>query len=207
MNHKYLHWHNKKDIQTLIKALKQGNSAVGTSDTVIGLMAPLTLQGFNALNRIKGRSKNPYLILMPSEFHIEKFTNGVNLKKIKNLMAAFWPGPLTIIMQAKESVPFFWQSERGTIALRVPNHQGLQEVAHALGGIFSTSANKTGDDIPKTIKEIDASILNYVTYIVDGYDQAGVKPSTIVDCTGKACFIVREGAIANECIQAILNDV
>ena len=137
----------------LITSLRQGNVSVGTSDTVIGLLASASKSSLEKLNQIKGRSDKPYLLLIKSWQMVRNFAQ-VDDPALNKLITNAWPGPLTIIFKAKDSVPLFMKSKQNTVALRVPDHDGLQYVLNEVCPLFSTSANKADQPIPMSIDEI-----------------------------------------------------
>ena len=202
---KRLNWDNPKDCESIITALKGNEIIIGTSDTVIGLFAQAHEQTYSTLNAIKKRSEKPYLLFVNLAI-AEKFLFETNSSEnIKKLAKNFWPGPLTLIVRAGKSVPFYLKSSKDTIAFRVPNHEGIQEVLKEVPMLFSTSANITEEPIPVTLKDINPEIVEQCSYIVGGQvsSQRGL-PSTIVDCSGKKCVVLREGAISKSDIYEVL---
>ncbi len=198
------YWQDKTIVDEIIKKLKNGLVVAGTSDTVVGLIAPLTQNGFDTLNKIKGRSDKPYLVLVGNREQANQFTDALQKEPIKTLIENCWPGPLTLIVPAKESVPSIATSSSNAIALRVPNHAGLQKVSTAMGGIFSTSANQTDQPVPQTIDALDQKIKDSVALIIDDRKLSNKNPSTILDCTGDAIKIVREGAYSKDFLRHYL---
>lgn len=191
---KRLLWGNEKDIAQLVTLLMNEKVSICTTDTVLGLLVPTTKKGFERLNSIKNRYEKPYLILIPSKKYVAHFVD-LQDKKLKELIDNVWPGPVTLIFKAKESVPEFMKSQQGTIALRVPDHQGLQAVMEKVGPLFSTSANITGELIPTRVEDVSAEIMNNVTAVVsDGKHSKEALPSTILDCTDPENIkVVRQG--------------
>ncbi len=121
-----LYWDHKNTICKVLAIMRSGGVIVGSSDTVIGLLAPLTKEGFDAFNRIKKRQEKPYLILVKSQFEAINLIDQVLSEEIKNIMRSCWPGPLTLIFKAKADLPDYVKSPDGTIALRVPDHVGCR---------------------------------------------------------------------------------
>ncbi len=188
------YWQDTTTQPALIDQLRTGHAVAGTSDTVIGLLAPLTKKGFEILNAIKGRSDKPYLVLISDSQQAKQFTDAFIEEPLKSLAKHCWPGPLTIIVPAKKSIPSFLTSTEGAIALRVPDHPQLQAIAKQMNGLFSTSANRMGHPTPHTITALDQHIAQNVSLIIDDQRPRENKPSTILDCTNKKIKIIREGA-------------
>ena len=199
-----MYWQDKTTVEEIIKKLKEETVVAGSSDTVVGLIAPLTQNGFDALNKLKRRSDKPYLVLVASRKQANQFTDAVQKEPIKTLIENCWPGPLTLIVPAKKSVPDVATSSSNAIALRVPDHAGLQEVALAMGGIFSTSANSTNQPVPQTVDDIDQEIKNSVALLINDQELSKKNPSTILDCTDKTIKIVREGGYSREFLRQYL---
>jgi L-threonylcarbamoyladenylate synthase len=199
-----LFWQDESTIARLSKALKDGDVVAGTSDTVLGLLADTTQEGFLALNAIKGRHDKPYLVLIASVDKVNHFAQFPLSPDVQKLMAACWPGPLTLVLPAKKELAP-WLAPSGTIALRVPQHAGLLELLPHFEGLYSTSANLAGKPVPKTLNELDALIRENVAYVVD--DKEGkntVVPSTIIDCTRPQLKIIREGTYSIADLKKII---
>ncbi len=117
-------WQDPRAIETIGKRIKRGEVVAGSSDTVIGLLAAATKQGRDALDRIKKRSQMPYLVLIKDLETAKKFSPVFQAGPVAELAHTFWPGPLTLIVPAKEDVPDYLKSALGGIALRMPAHEG-----------------------------------------------------------------------------------
>lgn len=205
MKEKRLSWQNEKDVEIAAKALQEGEIVVGDTDTVPGIFAACTALGVAKLNAIKERSDKPYLILLGSRDSLLLFIKQPSSIQIEKLIEKFWPGPLTLIFQAQEDIPTYLQSRQGGIAIRVPEHPGVKELALRCGGVLSTSANLGGKPTPETLQEVDLQIVQMASFVL--CDERGIssdKPSTILDVTGKQIRVIREGAIPVEELEALV---
>ncbi len=122
------------------------------------------------------------------------------------LARTFWPGPLTLIVNASDKVPLAYRSEEGTIGLRMPNSETALELISSVGCPLATSsANKSGFKPPKNFNDIDAGIAGCVAALFSDEDDTGKSgvASTVVDCTGDHPAMVREGAISISAIRAL----
>jgi L-threonylcarbamoyladenylate synthase len=191
----------------LIEALKNGGIVVGSSDTIMGLLSDVSQAGFDALNFIKGRAEKPYLILISSKEQVKNFIESPLTAQLELLLDCCWPGPLTIVVRAKKNLPAFLISKAGTIALRVPNHRGLQALLpHFEGGLFSTSANLAGGPVPVSLDELDSSVAARVACMVADSNEAKVQnslPSTILDCSGPDMRVLREGSYSVDFLESV----
>lgn len=190
-------WNDKISIERLAAVLRDGGIAIGSSDTVFGLICSLKCEGKRALDRIKKRVDKPYLVLIGAQTDLTKLIDPAQLLQIENLIAQCWPGPVTLIVRARADLPDFMKGPDGTIALRMPKHEGLQQLLSHFDGLFSTSANISGEVVPTSIEEVDPRVLEKCAVVVLD-DSSGKKsgniPSTILDCTGEKVRVVRQGA-------------
>jgi L-threonylcarbamoyladenylate synthase len=203
MNKKY-RWYDAHAESEMIRTLQEGAIILGTSDTVIGLLAPFTTQGFIALNRIKQRKDKPYLVLAANLKDVYALTDAFKNEQLKALAQQFWPGPITFIVPAKKEVPSFATSATGAIAIRIPQHAGLLSLLSKTGPLFSTSANISHEPVPDVLSSVSPQIIEQVGLIIDGETQYTI-PSTILDCTGEAIVIIREGAVSSQRLQPYLS--
>ena len=206
MNNKKLFWQDLDTIKLLADSLKKNRISITSTDTILGFLCNLTEDAFTSLNELKQeRIDKPYLILISSFQKLDNFIKYSELSEnVLNLMQRCWPGPLTIIFKAKEGLPKFLTSKYGTVAIRMPKHNGLQKLLGSFDGLFSTSANKSSQIPPETIQQIDAEILNKVEYVILDKNNKDDKlkellskslPSSIIDFSDeKEVVVVREGA-------------
>jgi L-threonylcarbamoyladenylate synthase len=194
-------WGDSKTIDCLEQQLRKGGVVLAEGDTVLGLLANVSQCGVEHLNQIKIREKKPYLILVHD---YKKALNVVcvaedRLLQIEKLMNNCWPGPVTLIFNAKHGLAPYMKAANGTIALRVPDHSGLLQLLERFDALFSTSANSSGAPVPSTIEQVDEAIVRSVACIVlnDAYEAPRSSlPSTIIDCTGDTLIVVRQGAFS-----------
>ncbi len=208
MQKKIIVW-SPDEITKIQAALEDGRVVVGTSDTVFGLLAVPTQKGFNTLNAIKGRSEKPYLIITSSPDKALELCAQENQAELLRCMDACWPGPITIIAQAKESVPAYMKSQEGTIAIRVPDHNGFQLLLKKIPYLFSTSANLAGQPVPHSMRDLDPAIVDQCAFVIveKKENKESVVPSTIIDCTQVPFKVVREGAVTREELKNKCGDV
>jgi L-threonylcarbamoyladenylate synthase len=197
-------WETIASKAELTSLLRSGNVVLGDSDTVIGLLAAYTQEGLQALDAIKERRNKPYLILVGSVEQAQQLALFPPDAGVIKLISC-WPGPLTLIFKARPASIACIQSSDCTVALRIPAHEPLRHLAYACGGLFSTSANKTGLPVPERIEEVDPAIMDKVCCIVRNSENGAhnALPSTILDCTMNPVRLVREGAYSLEYLENI----
>src|SRR4029079_3314461 len=134
-----LSWNSLENRRQVVTILQQDQVILCSTDTVLGLLANLSERSFAQINRIKGRENRPAVTLIRNSEQVGYFVEGRHIEtKVQEIMAKFWPGPLTIIFKAKPSVPDYLKGPGGTISLRVPQHEGLLDVLKSFDGLFST---------------------------------------------------------------------
>jgi len=192
-----LFWDDNVSIERLAAVLRDDGIAIGSSDTVFGLISNLKCSGKNTLDAIKKRFDKPYLILIPRGTKLENFVDPAGLSRIEGLAKKCWPGPVTLICTAHPDLPGFMKGPEGTIAIRMPDHEGLQKLLTHFEGVFSTSANISGNPVPGTVEGVDPSILERCAALVldsRAGNEVSKVPSTILDCTEEEIRVVRQGA-------------
>lgn len=193
----YLYWNNKKEVQLISTELQKNSVILGQTDTVIGLFAKASKEGFDRLNQLKTRYEKPYLLLAANQEQVRSFVDPDFFIQNELFFKKVWPGPVTLILKAKKGLPVYIGSLDGTVAFRIPAHQGLLELLEQTGPLFSTSANISGRQVPDLLRNVEESILQHVTYIVQNNDAAlheCIIASTILDLTGPLVKVIRKGA-------------
>ena len=181
--------------------LARGGLLAYPTETVYGLGSGPSVAALDALARLKGRTPDkPFLILVSSRAMVEEW--GLVLSAAaRALAAAFWPGPLTLVLPGGEGkLPDQLRGREGGIAVRHTSHAGIARLVTATGQpLTSTSANRPGDPPAPgadRIREVFApEIERGELLVLDGGVLGNVPPSTLVDCTSPVPRLVREGAI------------
>jgi tRNA threonylcarbamoyl adenosine modification protein (Sua5/YciO/YrdC/YwlC family) len=190
--------------------LRQGGILGYPTETVYGLGCILEEAPLDALAKLKGgRAEKSFLLLVSGLAQVPhlQWTEAAH-----RLAAAFWPGPLTLALRADQTrYPPRVLSESGTVAIRQTSHDGIRRLIQALGQpITSTSANLPGQPPATDALEL-ASLLKGLaaedTLILDAGPLTPSPPSTLVDCSGPAPRLVREGAISVESLKRCVHDL
>jgi L-threonylcarbamoyladenylate synthase len=115
----------------------------------------------------------------------------------EKLMAAFWPGRVTLVMQGRTDLPAGLCSSTGKVGVRHVGHPVAAALVEAVGApITGTSANMSGAGGSHRIDTIDGSVTASVDLVLDAGILAGGPGSSVVDVTGRLPRILREGAVA-----------
>ncbi len=197
-----LSWNSKKDVSVVADVLHRGGVALGPSDTVIGLLADATKNGVEQLNTIKQRAEKPYIILIGSMERLSHYVIMPQLFHIEKIMRLCWPGPITLILKAREDLPTYFGAH-GKVAIRIPKHDGLLSLLEHCDGLLSTSANKAGEPVPTTMRDVNDEIVRAVDCVISDGGEESVTPSTILDCSTDQITVVREGAYKIEDLERI----
>ena len=121
------------------------------------------------------------------------------------LMERFWPGRLTLVLEARPEIAPRLTAGTGRIGVRLAAHPVARALVEALGGpITGTSANPSGAGGCRRISELAPLIAGRVELILDAGDLKGGVGSTVVDATGDAPVMIREGEVSRSDIQAVL---
>jgi L-threonylcarbamoyladenylate synthase len=187
------------------QAVSEGGVIAFPTDTVYGIGCdPYCVQAINAIYEIKGRAQQKALPLLLSGKERLDQVAGVLPDAAARLGECLWPGALTLVVPRAPGLP----DELGggsTIAVRVPAHDGLRAFIEACGGaIASTSANLSGQPDALDAGQVAGYFGESVDVIVDGGRVQGGVPSTVVDCTVEPPAILRQGAVSEAAIRAVL---
>ncbi|MBU4193692.1 MAG: threonylcarbamoyl-AMP synthase [Actinobacteria bacterium] len=186
--------HEQHDVKSVAAILERGGVGILPTDTVYGIVASaLDRKAVSRLLEIKGRAPDkplPIHVSSAGEADTLAFADGPPQDA---LMDAFWPGPLTLVMERRPGVDIPLQPA-GTLGLRVPDHRFCLEVLRRAGCLVVPSANRTGKPPPVEPAGISVEIMDRVDFFVDGGRCPGGVPSTVVDVT-EGLRVLREGAI------------
>jgi L-threonylcarbamoyladenylate synthase len=182
-------------ISRALGILNHGGLVAFPTDTVYGVGA-LAFDG-TAVESIYAAKDRPIEkaipILIADESDMEKV--GMTIPDIAHKLASrFWPGPLTVLVPKKPSLPES-VSATETVGVRIPDHAVALALLRAAGPMAVTSANISGQTSPSTAEEVFAQLGGRIPLIIDGGRTPGGVPSTLVDCTGGEINILRQGPI------------
>ena len=181
-------------------ALGDGRPCIFPTDTVYGVgVAVHAASGPDVLFAIKQRDAGkPIAWLVGSIDDLQRY--GKNLPSaVCQLVQRFWPGALTVIVEASDSVPVSYRSESGTIGLRMPANETTLALIRRVGSpLATTSANISGRAAVSRFESLEEELLaRGGCALRDPIESlhSGVA-STVVDCTGGGLRVVREGGIS-----------
>jgi len=191
-------------------AVQRGQLVVLPTDTVYGIGAdafdPAAVRGLLAA---KGRGREmPPPVLVSSATTIDALAVRIP-SWARSLVEEFWPGPLTLVCHQQSSLQWDLGDTRGTVAVRMPDHEVAREILERTGPLAVSSANRTGMPAATDADQAEQMLGEEVAVIVDagpvGESSApGGEASTIVDVTGPRGRVLRRGALTVEQLNAVL---
>lgn len=189
--------------------LHAGDMVAFPTETVYGL-------GANALDEMaskkiyaaKGRpSDNPLIVHVANEQQILPLVKEIP-ESARKLMKAFWPGPLTIIFNKSDVVPYGTTGGLDTVAIRMPNHKvALTLIEESNIPIAAPSANTSGRPSPTTAMHVMDDLNGKISMVIDGGAVGIGIESTIVDVTGDIPMILRPGYINKKMLEEVVGEV
>lgn len=190
----------RPDRQLLCRAadlLREGGVVAFPTDTLYGLAAnPASAAAMAQLYRIKGRPVDLAVPLIAAGLDQIELAGGILGPGSRRLAAAFWPGPLTLVIPAWPGLDASVHAGRGTVAVRVPDHAVARNLAEACGWpITSTSANRSGEAASGDPADVRMALGGALDGLIDAGASPGGPPSTIVDARDDVPRLIRAGAV------------
>jgi L-threonylcarbamoyladenylate synthase len=189
--------------------IRRGELVAIPTDTFYGIAAdPFNLAAVDQIYRVKGRPETRALpILVNATAQAMSLSRDVPYTFHK-LAAKFWPGPLTLLVEASTGVPLKVTAHTGNVALRWPKSPIVDALISLVKGpITGTSGNISGQPACATAVELLEQMGDLLPLIIDGGETPGNLASTIVKLEGDDWTVMREGVISEQSIcEAIADD-
>ncbi|RKT19803.1 translation factor SUA5 [Streptomyces sp. 1114.5] len=194
-------------LREAVAAVRRGELVVLPTDTVYGVGADaFSPEAVARLLAAKGRGRNmPSPVLVGSPDALDGLVEVT--ARARELVAAFWPGGLTLVARHLASVELDLGETRGTVAVRMPAHSVAIELLDATGPLAVSSANLTGHDSPQDCDAAQGMLGDSVAVYLDGGPTAAAVPSSIVDITGEVPVLLRAGAIGADRLREVVPDL
>ena len=192
-------------IAAAISALKGGRLVVMPTDTVYGIGADaFDGSAVAALLAAKGRGRDmPVPVLVGSWHTIQGLVYTVP-NSAKELIRAFWPGALSLVVRQAPSLAWDLGDAHGTVMLRMPLHPVAIELLRAVGPMAVSSANISGRPAAVTADQARDQLGDLVDVYLDSGPAEQQSASTIVDLTGAPPRVLRQGPVTVEAIASVL---
>jgi tRNA threonylcarbamoyl adenosine modification protein (Sua5/YciO/YrdC/YwlC family) len=181
-------------IEAAIAAVKNGGLAVIPTDTSYALICDAFNVGAITKLRI-AKKQNSDIALPIAAASIETIRGVANFSTIANdLASAFWPGPLTILTAAQDSLSWNIGQAGSALAVRVPHHEVAQAVLSGLGPTVMTGAQLAGEVAVQTVEQAQTALSDLVDVYLDG-GELSPRISTVIDATTEQVRLVRPGQL------------
>jgi len=195
-------------VDAAVAALRRGEVIGLPTETVYGLAADAgNATAVAKIFALKGRpADHPLIVHIAGAEQLPMFCREVPQQAVA-LAAAFWPGPLTLILPRAASVPDAVTGGQDSVGLRCPAHPLALELLRAFGGgLAAPSANRFGHISPTSAAHVRAEFGEAVPIVLDGGDSEVGIESTIVDLTSSRARILRPGRISREQVADVLGE-
>ena len=191
-------------LEQILTFLSSGGVIAFPTDTAYGLGAdPFSEAAVRRIFEIKGRPETKPILLLVNSIAMAQSVADLS-DRAMTLAKRFWPGPLTMVVPARASVPSLVTAGTGTIGIRWPDAAFAVRLLEAFQRpITATSANRTGHPSAITVAEVREQLQESIDLIVDGGTLPSRGGSTLVDLTDTPARLLREGPIS----EAELSDV
>lgn len=198
----------KDDLTEAAELIKAGQLVAVPTETVYGLAGNgLDEKAVGAIYEVKGRPAiKPLSLMVPGKEVMELYCEDIP-EDAKLLADKFWPGPLTIVLKAKDTVPDIVRAGGSTVGLRCPDHPMTLELLKLSKVPFAApSANPSGEDSPKDAAKVREYFDGEIAGIIDGGVCGIGKESTLLDMSQTPYKILRQGALSEADIVNALKE-
>ena len=188
--------------------IKTGGLVAVPTETVYGLVGNgLDEEAVKQIYEVKGRPQvKPLSLMVPGAEAMDRYCEDVP-EGARLLVERFWPGPLTIVLKAKDFIPSIVLAGGDTVGLRCPDHPMTLELLKKAGVPFAApSANPSGEESPKTAQKVWDYFSGRIEGIIDGGECGIGRESTIISMAQKPYRILRQGALAEKEIASALTE-
>jgi L-threonylcarbamoyladenylate synthase len=191
-----------------VSALQSGQLVVLPTDTLYGVGADaFTPTAIDALLAAKGRDRGmPVPVLVGSWRSIDGLVTVVT-PQMRQLVQAFWPGGLTLVVKHAPGLAWDLGDAYGTVALRMPLHPVALELLREVGPMGVSSANRSGRPPATTVDDARAQLGDRIDVYLDGGTTGEPVASSIVDLTTSPPRLVRAGAVSADELREVVPDL
>ncbi len=192
-----------KIVSEVSKALMEGKVVIYPTETVYGIGAKIDIEeSVKKVFEIKKRKDKPLSIALHSVSEIKKYA--YENKLAKALAREFLPGPLTLVLKKKETVPDYVTCNLNEVGIRIPEIDFIRRIIRKTGAITSTSANLSGNKSPCTLSEAISQISADIA--IDYGRTKYCKESTVIRVHENSVELLREGVLKFEEIKKFMEN-
>jgi L-threonylcarbamoyladenylate synthase len=186
-------------------AVQRGQLVALPTDTVYGVGADaFSARAVSRLLSAKGRGREmPPPVLVSAATTLDALAVGIPAYA-RELVKRLWPGPLTLVCKQQTSLQWDLGDTRGTVAVRMPDHEVALDLLGRTGPLAVSSANRSGMPAATDADGVEEMLGDRLEVLLDGGPTKGDVPSTIVDVTGETGRLLRSGAVSLEDLNDLL---
>ena len=193
-------------IEAAVTAVKNGGLAVIPTDTSYAVIC----DAFNvdAIARLRNAKKQTSDIALPiAAGSIETIRGVANFSMVANdLASAVWPGALTLLTIAQDSLAWNIGQDGSALAVRVPHHEVAQAVLSGIGPTVMTGSQIVGNPAVQTVEQAQAALSDVVDVYLDG-GSLTPRVSTVIDATTDHVRLIRVGEVTLEQLREIMPSI
>ena len=197
--------HRGELITTAAARMRRGEVTAAPDGSMYSLVCDaFSERGVSALRDIKGRSRLSFTVLVGRPGTVDGVAVAIP-PYARDLMAALWPGPLTLLLRQQPSLT--WPLAAAGVSVRMPLHPVLLHLVRELGPTAATTASVAGLPAVTGPRQFHAELGDEVDLFLDAGDLPSAQRSTVVDATGEVPVVRRTGAFSVERIGSVCPDV
>jgi L-threonylcarbamoyladenylate synthase len=195
-------------LEEAARIISYGGLIAFRTDTFYGLGAdPLSRLAVRRIRQLKGREETKPILLLISDY--DKVADFITKPSelFLSIASRYWPGPLTLVSDARPELAAELTAGSGTIGLRLPDDDDVRALVRACGGaLTATSANPAGSLPARTAQDVETYFTAGIDLIIDGGKVTVLQPSTVLDLSGAVPRLIREGAISKKTLTETLGE-
>lgn len=195
----------EEGLSAAARTVQRGRLVLLPTDTVYGVGADaFSPEAVGRLLAAKGRGRSmPPPVLVSAKTTIQALA--VEIPAWADaLVEELWPGPLTLVFRQQPSLQWDLGEARGTVAVRMPDHDVALALLARTGPLAVSSANRTGLPAATDADAAEEMLGESARILLDAGPTPGPVPSTILDCTGARGRVLRQGVISLETLNEVL---
>jgi L-threonylcarbamoyladenylate synthase len=195
-------------LEDAARTISNGGVIAFRTDTFYGLgVDPLSRLAIRRIRQLKSREETKPILLLISDYDkVARFITKPS-ELFLTIASQHWPGPLTLVSNARPELPEELTAGSGTIGLRLPDDEDVRSLVRACGGaLTATSANPSGELPARTAKDVEGYFATGIDLIIDGGEATVLQPSTVLDVSGDKPRMIREGASSREGLNETLRE-
>jgi L-threonylcarbamoyladenylate synthase len=198
----------EEGITAAVTAILHNELVVLPTDTVYGVGADaFSASAVDGLLAAKGRDRTmPVPVLVASQHMVDALVESIP-DVATSLIEAFWPGALTLVFRHTAHLAWDLGETRGTVAVRMPDHEIALELISRTGPLATSSANRSGHPPATNMLDARLQLGASVAVYLDGGPSGEAVASTIIDVTGEQPHLLRAGAIDIERLREVAPDL